>query len=81
MSLKASVHICSFQSADWVTRKTRYEDLRAAVLKAGRYSVFEATHNQWSAAMFMRLDRDPTLRIDREAHGFPWIGVTLKEAK
>ena len=70
-----SVHIDSFQSGDDVTRKTKYEDLKAQVVAAGRYSVFEATANQWAAGLFMRLDRDPELEMEITKDGYPWIGV------
>ena len=71
------IHICSFQSVDTPTRKTRYEDFRVKVLKAGRFSVFEATANSTAAGMFTRLCKDPTVKI--ETVGFPWTSV--KEAK
>ena len=32
--MSQNVHICSFQGVDTPTRKTRYEDFRAAVLRA-----------------------------------------------
>ena len=67
------VHVCSFQSVDTPTRKTRYEDFRAKVLKAGRFSVFEATANQTAAAAFTRLCKDPSVKT--ETLGFPWTAV------
>jgi hypothetical protein len=72
------VHIDSFQSGDTVTRKTRYEDLRAQIVRAGKFSVFEATANNISAGMFTRLCRDPELVIDHENYSYPWTGVRLK---
>lgn len=69
------LHVCSFQEAPDVTRKTTYEELRAAVLKAGRFSVFEATDNPHAARLFSRLCRDSSLEIDRESQGFPWTVV------
>ena len=68
-----TVHICTFQAVDTPTRKTRYEDFRAAVLAAGRFSVFEATANQTSASMFDRLCRDPA--VVTNTVGFPWTEV------
>lgn len=67
------VHICSFQSAPAVTRKTTYEELRAAVLEAGRFSTFEATDNQHAAKLFSRLSRDQSLELT--PRGFPWTEV------
>jgi len=68
-----AVHICSFRSVDTPTRKTRYEDFRAKVLNAGRFSVFEATANSTAAGMFTRLCKDPTVKT--ETVGFPWTAV------
>jgi hypothetical protein len=71
------VHVCHFSSADHLRgRKRTYESVREAVLKAGRYSVFEATETSASAALFTRLDKDPTL--ERFEMGYPWIGVKLR---
>lgn len=68
-----AVHICSFQSADTVTRKTKYEDLKAVILAAGRFSTFEASENHQAARMFDRLERDP--EIETFDLGYPWKGV------
>ena len=75
--MSQNVHICSFQGVDTPTRKTLYEDFRAAVLRAGRFSVFEATANDTAAAMFTRLCRDPG--VVTEPVGFPWTKVRAKE--
>lgn len=66
--------IDSFQAGDTVTRKTRYEDLKAQILKAGRFSVFEATANQSASAMFTRLCVDPEIEVDHGC-GYPWTTV------
>ena len=68
-----AVHVCSFQAGPDVTRRTRYEALRRAVLKAGRFSVFEAMESARSARMFTRLCRDPA--VETFALAFPWTGV------
>jgi hypothetical protein len=73
-----SVHVCSFSSADHLLgRKRTYAAVREAVLKAGRYSVFEASESKANAALFTRLDKDPTL--ERYELGFPWIGVRIRD--
>lgn len=72
-----AVHICSFESVPDVTRKTTYEELRAAVLKAGRFSVFEATATPRAAALFTRLCRDST--IETTPKQFPWTEVREKK--
>lgn len=69
--------ICSFQAVEDVNRKTRYEDLKATVLKAGRFSAFEAGANKFAAALFTRLCRDPELEMDHSA-GYPWTLVRRK---
>lgn len=66
-------HVCSFSSCAPVSRKTKYSKLRDEVLKAGCFSVFEATASNQAAAMFMDLERDPTLVVERTM-AFPWIG-------
>lgn len=71
-----AVYVDSFQSVDTVNRKTRYKDLKVAVLKAGRFSVFEATVNPLAAGMFDRLCQDPEVEI--AILGFPWTAVKLK---
>lgn len=65
--------VCSFQSAPDVTRRTTYAELRAAVLAAGRFSVFEATASARAARLYDQLIADPTVKKFRR--GFPWIGV------
>ena len=73
------MNLCSFASGpEKITRRTKYEDVRAAVVKAGRYSVFEATDNERAASIFSAIDRDPELIVGRSS-GFPWITVTLKD--
>lgn len=74
----SNVHICTFQAVPTVNRKTKYEDLKAAVLAAGRFSAFEASDNRWSAGMYTRLCRDPD--IEKVDLGYPWTGVKLRES-
>ena len=74
-----AVHIDRFDSASHLTgRKRTYETVKAAVVEAGRYSVFEATDSNANAALFMRLDRDPEL--ERFDLPYPWIGIRRKGA-
>ena len=71
------VIVCSLSSGpEKITRRTKYDDVKAAVVKAGRYSVFEATANEFAAAIFTCIDRDPELITKRIA--YPWIGVAEK---
>lgn len=75
------VHICRFDSADDLKGKKRtYANLKARVLEAGRFSVFEATASAQRASMFERLERDPEVETFRNPPGFPWIGIRLKNS-
>jgi hypothetical protein len=72
------IHVCRFDSADHLVGKRRtYEAVKAAVLEAGRFSIFEATKNQANAAMFTQLTRDPEVETDN-TRGYPWIYVKAK---
>ncbi len=54
-----------------------YEAVKARVLAAGRYSVFEATASAKRAALFTQLQRDPDLEsVPLE---FPWIRIRRKD--
>lgn len=77
-----NVHICSFEAVDLPHGKAlTYEVLKAAVLKAGRFSCFEATDTQLKARLFTQLCRDPEIETLQEEHGFayPWTGVRVRE--
>lgn len=74
--MSGRVHICSFQAAPDVTRRTAYEELREAVLKASRFSAFEATANKRAAELYTRLCQDPT--VETKSLGFPWTSVREK---
>jgi hypothetical protein len=68
------VHICTFEEVELPRGWSRdYEIFRDAVLKAGRFSVFEATENMNRARMFDRLSHDPEVRL--VTVGFPWTKV------
>ena len=66
------MHIDRFSSADHLKKRTRtYEAVKAAVLKAGRFSTFEADDDP---ATFRRLCHDdPEVEIVDMA--YPWVGV------
>ena len=72
-----TAHICLLQSGPDVTRRTRYEDFREAVLRAGRFSVFEATEAPRAARLYDRLCADPEVEVVLQ--GFPWTGVRKRE--
>ena len=72
-----SVHICSFESGPEVKRTAGYEELKAAVLLAGKFSAFEATANKRAAAFYDRLCRDQELEIGNKL-GYPWTSVKIK---
>ena len=75
--MTSRVIIDRFDSAAHIIgRKRTYEAVKAAVLAAGRFSVFEATANMKSAKLFTRLCADPD--IETFHLGFPWTGVRLR---
>ena len=71
---KRLIHICSF-SAVTIPRRTHltYEILKEAVLKAGRFSCFEATETMKRAELYTTLCADP--EIETWDLGYPWTGV------
>ena len=69
----AKARICSFTSDVPVSRKTDYRTFRERVLRAGRFSVFQATASQYAARLYTRLEQDPTVEVTRA--GFPWCTV------
>lgn len=73
MSDKPIAIVCSFDSTDG---EESYEDIKAAVLKAGRFSVYEATESAHKACAFDRLCADPGIEIFNM--GYPWTGVRLR---
>jgi len=58
-------------------RALTYEALKARVLAAGRFSVFEATATETRARLFTRLERDPD--VVRVQLDFPWIGIRRRD--
>jgi hypothetical protein len=77
------VHICRFDSADHVKgRKRTYAAVKAAVLAAGRFSVFEATATARDAQLFTELGRDPEIETlhDEQGFNYPWVGVRRRQA-
>lgn len=52
-----------------------------AMLKLhGRFSVFEATHNQTIAMVMDRICSEGLVNIDKVRSAFPWTYVTLTDA-
>ena len=77
---KTRVIACTFDSAEHLTgRKRTYGTVKAAVLEAGRFSVFEAMSTPKNARLFTKLAADP--EIETFDLGFPWTGVRKKESK
>lgn len=85
------ITVCSFTSTDEINlggasarplrgaaAETTYNALKAVVLNAGRFSVFEATQNMRAAVLFERLCKDPELEVVEL--GFPWTGIRRKES-
>lgn len=80
-----TIHLCRFDSTLDLFKPPRrhevrrtYEEIKARVLEAGRFSSFEASYNNATIAFFTRLARDSEVICDSKALGFPWIKVTRK---
>jgi hypothetical protein len=72
------IRICSFEAVDWPRRRRlTYASCKRAVLKAGRFSVFEATETKRRADLMTRLAKDP--RIVMTPVGFPWTKVSRRK--
>ncbi len=79
--IPVAFHVCSFTVCPTVTAKMPYEEFRSAVLRAGRFSAFEATETPRAAKMFTRLCADPWIDTDKSC-GYPWTRVKARlEAK
>ena len=78
--ITSGIHICIADSGVATpTSDTDYLEFRRAIMKVGRFSVFEATATQQSARMFDRLCKDPAVKtVDV---GFPWTAVRWRRAK
>ena len=73
-------HVDRFDTTmDIPPRKRSYEAIKARVLEAGRFSVFEATDNPRNAWLFTKLHRDDELVCDHTKE-YPWVYVTRKVA-
>jgi hypothetical protein len=61
-------------------RKQNYENIKALVLRTGRFSVFDGCDHP---RIFDKLCKDPELEIlrDESGYGLPWIGVRRKEGE
>lgn len=69
------MHIDRFSTADHLTGKTRtYEAVKEVVLRAGRFSTFEAAEDSYT---FSRLLQDP--EVEKVEMEYPWIGVRRRE--
>lgn len=76
------VHICSFEAVEHLRESTlAYEELKAAVLRAGRFSVFEASATSKRARLFTRLCSDPEIITDKDSVGFPWTLVRSRRGR
>ena len=68
------VIICNDEAGPSCNARTKYVDFRAAVVKAGKFSVFEATANSYARKLYTMLHDDRTLEV--KPVGFPWTTVT-----
>lgn len=78
MTAPGVIHVCRFDSTEELrTTRVTYANIKALVLKAGRFSVFEATSTPKRAQIFTDLCRDPELETFDLP--FPWTGVRLRD--
>ena len=56
-----------------------YGNIKAAVLKAGKFSAFDVVTKK-DGKIFTALCRDPEIEIDNSM-GYPWTGVKRKEVE
>lgn len=75
--MTSRVFIDSHEAVGGIRQRMGYPAFRAAVLKAGRFSVFEATETAWRARLFTDLCNDPTVETDISG-GYPWTLVREK---
>ena len=74
-----TVHVDTFSvTHDLRGRARTYEAVKAAVLAAGRFSIFEATATAADARLFNRLSDDPDLITDH-TQPYPWIYVRRRD--
>jgi hypothetical protein len=74
--MKCDIHTCSFSDVELTSKRPTYEALKAAVLKAGRFSCFEASETPYLGRLYTRLCRDPELVMTQLP--FPWTKVEAK---
>lgn len=55
-------------------KKRTYENIKAAVLKAGKFSCFDV-ETEKDGRLFAKLCNDPEIEIDTLNFGYPWTGV------
>lgn len=61
--------------------KRDYTLFRKKVLRAGRFSCFEASANQTVAKLYTQLLRDPAVIADNDTRGYPWTLVRWADAE
>lgn len=70
------IHLCRFDTVSQLRGKKRtYENIKSAVLEAGRFSVFDI-ETEKDGRMFTKLCRDPEIEIERGQ--YPWTYVKMK---
>lgn len=82
MGGKYGVRVCFFSDSAFDALKPRerrdYEKVKAAVLKDGRFSAFDASANPAIARIFDALGGDPSVEYDRENSAYPWVLVRAR---
>jgi len=71
------IFLCRFDTiSDLRGKKRTYENIKAAVLEAGKFSCFDVETNK-DGRMFTKLCRNP--EIETFKMSFPWTGVRLRK--
>lgn len=71
--------VCSFDSGVTSRQKRSYAEFRDAVVRAGRFSCFEATATMRDAKLYTRLEMDPEVVVTTEP--YPWSSVRMRTAE
>lgn len=74
--MRNEIHLCRFDAVGDLRGQDRtYENIKAAVLAAGRFSCFDVETAK-DGEIFTNLCQDP--EIETRDLGYPWTGVRLR---
>ena len=71
------IHLCRFDTvSDLVGKQRTYENIKKAVLKAGRFSCFDVNTKK-DGIIFTKLCKDPEIEVIEME--YPWTGIKLRQ--